>query len=300
LACPLCGGSRCERIDRIRHYQPTIIGSVSIDLSGLEFWLARCPECHFQFSTPRIPPEKLLACYAATNAEHWSIEVNPWERRYDVILDLLRRNSRGRRVLDVGCFTGSLLDYLGPQWTRFGVEPSVPAAEASRKRGVQILGATLDDIPAATEPFDAIVSVDVLEHINEPLPLFEKLRDYLKPDGILVLITGDTDAPTWRWMKGRYWYCSYAGHVSYFSASTLEHVGRRLGFQSAECRRLSHSRSRFLRHVKLGLFNVSYMMGVALGGLGLKRLKRLTVDAPAPSWMTAPDHLFCVMRRVPP
>jgi SAM-dependent methyltransferase len=297
IRCPVCQGTDCRSLGPIRHYQPTIIGSVAVDLSDLTFRLMQCATCRFQFSDPRIPPEKLLQCYSATDAEHWCIDVDPRERRYELIKELLVRHSPGRRVMDVGCSTASLLHYLGPEWDRFGVEPSVTASGVARKRGINILGATFDDIPKDIPAFDAIIAVDVIEHINEPIPFITQARNLLRPGGVLILVTGDTASPSWRLMKGRYWYCSYAGHVSYFSAATFAVIADELDMCCIENRRLPHIRSRFLRHVKMAAMNLAYTLGVVTGGLGIPAIRRKTVDSPGPSWVTAPDHIFQVMRR---
>lgn len=297
--CRVCGSADTRVVGPIRHYQPATIGSVVIDLSGLSFGLVRCVACDYRFSHPPIPQEKLLDCYAETEGDHWGFEVDGRERQYDVMAAMLERHAPGRRVLDVGCFTGSLLQYLGPAWERFGVEPSRAACRVATERaGATILGATLDDVPAGLAgTFDAVTAIDVVEHVADPLPFFRRVRELLRPGGVFLVVTGDTAAPSWRWLKSRYWYCSYAGHISFFSRRTLARVGAIVGFAEAESRRRRHIRSRFLRHVKQAMQNVAYGASVAVGGLGIRSVRRRTVDAPAPVWITARDHLFHVMRR---
>ena len=296
--CPLCGESKCRSVGPIRFIEPTTIGSSVVDLSDMKFHLMHCGACDFHFTHPRIPPEKLLASYAETNASHWGNEEDGYTRRYDTLKQMLERHAPGRRVLDVGCFTGSFLHYLGPGWDLNGVEPAVEAAKIAGEKGAKILGSTLEDIPADAAPFDAIVAIDVAEHINDPLRFFEQMRNRLGPRGILIIVTGDTHAPSWRWMKNRYWYCSFAGHVSFFSERVMKFLGRRLGMDIAEYRRLEHIRSRPLRHIKMLIYNVAYNIGVMAGGLGIPSLRKITSDAPGPSWITARDHMFCVMRRI--
>ncbi|MGD0768941.1 MAG: class I SAM-dependent methyltransferase [Tepidisphaeraceae bacterium] len=294
----MCGGQLCGVVGPIYFNKPTYFGSAPIDLSELTIRLLKCPDCEFQFTHPRIPPERLLVLYSQIEAHHWGIEVDSYERQYDIIGAMLARYAIGRRILDVGCFTGSLLKYLGPEWDRNGVEPSVAAAQITRRTGATVLGATLEDIPPRTPPFDVITAIDVIEHISEPFAFFERSRDLLKPGGVVLIVTGDTQSLTWKLMKNRYWYCSLPGHVSFFSGPTMKYLENRLNFQRLERCRRRHIRSRLLRHVKMLLQNVFYELGVAAGGLGIPKLRKLTVDAPGPNWITAPDHMFYAARRL--
>jgi SAM-dependent methyltransferase len=273
------------------------VGSCLIDLSDLTIRLLKCANCKFQFTHPRIPPERLLACYEKTSATQWGIEVDIHHRQYDVIRRMLEKNAPGKRILDVGCFAGSLLGYLGETWDRNGIEPSVAAAEQARRAGLKILGATLDDIPANFAPFDAVTAIDVVEHIAEPMPFFRKVREVLKPGGILVIVTGDTESLTWRIMKNRYWYCSLPEHLSFYSGSAMAFLETQLNFQRLNYEKRRHVRSHLLRHVKMLSQNVFYELGVAVRGLGIPSLRRITVDAPGRNWITARDHMFYVARR---
>jgi SAM-dependent methyltransferase len=226
------------------------------------------------------------------------MEVDGHERQYDIMGAMLERYAIGRRILDIGCFTGSLLKYLGPEWDRNGIEPSVAAAQITQQTGAKILGATLDDIPPDTPLFDVITAIDVIEHIPQPIAFFEKIRNLLKPHGIVLIVTGDTQSFTWQLMKHRYWYCSLPEHVSFYTGPTMKYLEGRLGFQRLQYSRRRHIRSRLLRHVKMLLQNVFYELGVATGGLGIPKIRKLTVDGPGPNWITATDHMFYVARRL--
>ena len=296
-ACPACGCIETQSAGVILHPEVPLVGGVPIDLDGMEFRLMRCPRCGFQFKFPPIPEEKMLACYAQASSGQWGLTVDPYHRRFDIMRALVETHSRGRRILDIGCFNGALLDYFGPTWERYGIEPSVQAVEVARERGIEILGATIEALPENQFQFDAILAIDIVEHINEPVPFFERVAGCLKPGGIALIVTGDTGAPSWRLLGSAYWYCSLPEHVSFFNRQAISQLASRVGMQPLVYHRSSHKRMRTLRLFKELLMNYGYLAGRSVGGLGIAALRERCVLRGAPYWFTSHDHMFCVLEK---
>ena len=294
--CPVCGSSRIVARGPILHPRPALVAGIPIDLGDEAYVLARCPACGFAFKDPRIPESELLRCYAKASADHWEDRPDPVTRSWDTLERTVERHAPGRAVLDIGCFNGALLEYLGAGWDRFGVEPSAPAARMARSRGVNVLGATIDDVPP--EPrFDVIMAIDVVEHIAEPLPFFRAVARRLRPHGAFIVQTGDLDAWTWRLEGSRYWYCSLPEHVSFYSRSAMTALAARTGMKSADHLRLPHDRQPARTRAIELLKNAGYVLGMRLHGFGVPALRRLVVDRRAPGWLTANDHMLHVMTR---
>lgn len=214
-SCPVCGSHEIGTVGPILHPRPPLVAGVEIDLGDNKYWLRNCPRCTFQFKDPLIPAEKLLDCYSRAPSDNWDLDPDPNMRQFDVLRDALRQHCSGRRVLDVGCFNGALLTFLGDEWRKFGVEPSKDAADLARQRGVDILATTLDDLDPGVGQFDAVLAIDVVEHVAEPMPLFKQFSDLLAPGGVLLILTGDNQAPAWKLQRSFYWYCSLPEHVSF-------------------------------------------------------------------------------------
>jgi SAM-dependent methyltransferase len=296
--CPLCVNSRCRKIGPILHPRPATVAGVRLDIDEQAFVLLACDRCGFQYKSPAIAEEKLLACYAASSEDFAGWVVNPYERRFDMMRDMILRATNGKtgRILDIGCFHGSFLDYLGPAWQRFGVEPSANASRVAQGKGISILSSTLDSLPSEVEPFDVITAMDLIEHLNEPMPFFTALHERLSPRGVVLLLSGDTDAWSWRLMSNLYWYCSLPEHCAFFNRRSLEFVSNELGFGLIDYRRLGHSRATLGHKSKDLLKNFGYLAARACGGFGVDRIRRI-VDRCGPGWLSARDHFYAVLRK---
>ena len=301
-ACPVCGGATTAS-GRIFHERHTQVAGVPIDLAGLDFHLRRCADCSFSFKDPPIPHERLMACYAAAAEDHWDLDPDPYRRRFDLYRRIVAShappaNGARPRILDIGCANGAMLVHFGDAWERFGVEPAARAAELATRRGVRILGPTLESVPDGLD-FDAVISVDVVEHVADPLPFFQRVARHLRPGGVCITVTGDTDALTWRLEGSHYWYCTITEHISFYNRRSLAALAARTGLEPVEQVRSSHARAGGglrLRHLAT---NSAFIVGNRLRGLGIPPLRRRFTEHHAPWWISAHDHLVHVMRRPP-
>lgn len=106
-----------------------------------------------------------------------------------VLLDLV--DPTGLRILDAGCASGGngeLLKHAGAREV-WGVELDQAAADEARGR---LDGVVTGDLATVTlealggEPFDAILAIDVLEHLPDPRAALARLVTMLRPGGTLV------------------------------------------------------------------------------------------------------------------
>lgn len=300
--CPICQTSDCSDAGPILHHRPHSVAGVPIELNGVDFRLRVCRGCRFGFKDPPIPEDKLLDCYARASEDNWGIAPDPHERKFDILRDLLVRHAPAppygqprRRVLDVGCFNGALLAWLGDGWQTYGIEPSRSASALARERGVNVLGATLEDVPYG-HAFEAILAIDVVEHILDPLPFFRRARDLLVPGGVLIIVTGDMHALSWRLHGSRYWYCSLLEHVSFYSADSIACVDRLVGLEPLTHLRGSHKRATLRQKASELVKNALFIVGSKVRWMGIGALRR-RMDRRGPGWLSARDHLFHVARR---
>ena len=101
-------------------------------------------------------------------------------------------SSTGAKVLDAGCGTGQNLANIVDAITfdAYGFDISGYAASFWKRRDLQkTCLASIDEMPFASESFQAVVSVDVLEceEVNEE-KAFKEIWRILSPGGYMVLL----------------------------------------------------------------------------------------------------------------
>lgn len=95
---------------------------------------------------------------------------------------------RSPRLLDVGCGTGGTLDRLRPYGEVVGLDLEPLALRFCRERGWRTLvQGSATALPFADNSFDAVVALDVLEHIPDDARAAAEIGRVLAPGGILLV-----------------------------------------------------------------------------------------------------------------
>jgi 2-polyprenyl-3-methyl-5-hydroxy-6-metoxy-1,4-benzoquinol methylase len=95
------------------------------------------------------------------------------------------------RVLEIGCGGGYTLEYLqraGRCSRTLGVELFPDAAHNARQRVDEVYEGNIEQLqlPISPESLDAVLCLDVLEHLIDPWRVVQKIHSLIKPGGILV------------------------------------------------------------------------------------------------------------------
>lgn len=147
--------------------------------------------------------------------------------------------SRGgaNRYLEIGCGYGFGVDIAARcfGWDARGIDPSPIAQRGARELGLRIEARHLTP-DAADEPerYDAIVAMEVVEHVPEPRDFLKMLRGYLSPDGAIFLST-----PNARIIENRSHPLLEAAlspgyHITIFSREGLATALRDAGFENVD------------------------------------------------------------------
>lgn len=96
------------------------------------------------------------------------------------------------RILEFGCGTGITLARLSEWAEAFGIDASSRALAYCMKRGLKNLHwidprKPFEPENPFLEPFDIILLLDVLEHVEDEISLLKMLRSWLKPGGSLLV-----------------------------------------------------------------------------------------------------------------
>jgi len=242
-----------------------------------DFHFYECRSCSFLFVEPVVGPEIYDDAYyrgkgadplVDYESEYTNYAATP--RNYE-FLDLYRlakihlgKNDAALaeepiRWLDFGCGAGGLLKFLRDRET-------VPLRDQERKieaSGFDVgsyaekLG-TVDNLKIWNRGeleilpvgyFQIVTCIEVVEHLPEPLPVFELLARLLAPEGLLLLTTGNLSSPAAKLMGVGFPYCVPEIHVSYFTPLSLKYVYDRVGLRPVKAQYLDGLRFKFLKNV---------------------------------------------------
>ncbi|MFK7884454.1 MAG: class I SAM-dependent methyltransferase [Phycisphaerales bacterium] len=284
VPCPICRSETTERGSSVHGDSPCVAG-IPIQLGHHASTLRRCTSCKLLFKHPFVPEEELIACYAESPEDNWEHDPNPRKRRFDTIAGLIEAHAPGKRVLDVGCSNAALLKYLGTNYERFGLEPSASASHVATSRGITMLGGFLEDLDPGAR-FDAILAIDVLEHLTDPASFMDLISRHLSPGGVLIALTGDHDAWGWRLQGNAYWYAALPEHQVFYCKPTIEHLARLTGMRLTSYRRTSHARQSVIRVLRDTIRGTLYGLAARSG----------FARGPAPGWLPNRDHMMFVLR----
>jgi SAM-dependent methyltransferase len=136
-------------------------------------------------------------------------------------------SNSGDKWLDFGCGTGSLVKFLSPRWESVGFDTGA-GVEFAKHNGIKLIGQ--NDLSSLAGTFDVISSIEVLEHVVDPLPLLEQIYSLLKPGGLFLFTTGNShsflgDIAKWSYVVPEI-------HVSFFSDGSSEMALKRAGFET--------------------------------------------------------------------
>jgi SAM-dependent methyltransferase len=107
--------------------------------------------------------------------------------RRRLVTDLLTRTQARGRILDLGCGTGGVLAHLGEFGTALGLDPAPEAAHYCRRRDLPMVIGSGMDLPFAPASFDAVLALDVIEHLDDDREAVRRLGSLLEPGGVLVV-----------------------------------------------------------------------------------------------------------------
>jgi SAM-dependent methyltransferase/organic radical activating enzyme len=133
---------------------------------------------------------------------------------------------RGKKILDIGCATGILLEMLQERGASevAGVEISAFAAARAGSKGLRVFNS---DITAADvgKDYDIITAFDVIEHVPDIHAFLSRVYELLSDDGVFVFLTPDAGSSEAACqMENWYGFKSSLEHIHYFSAESLRYA----------------------------------------------------------------------------
>lgn len=230
-SCLLCGNKSLTNHLTLRDYF----------LTQEEFTICRCGTCGYMFTWPQPEPQNLQHYYDspdyishANNTSDLLSKIYHFVRNHTLRskVKLIKRYSKGNRLLDIGCATGEFLNRCRLQgFDVRGIEPNENARLAGQKK----YNLPIDPVSAIKDledsSFDSITMWHVLEHVEN---LHERMREVfrlLKPQGTLILALPNPESDDARYY-GKFWAAwDTPRHLSHFNQKSVNHLAEMHGMK---------------------------------------------------------------------
>lgn len=230
--CPLCKGSSIQSVMSVKDH------SISQEI----FEVYNCASCSFVF-TQQVPDQEHIGRYYEGDAyiSHSDSRAGLVNKLYhkarSIMLErkqkLIKSYVVGKRHLDYGAGTGYFLEHMkrkGYQVKGIEIDSDARAfAKSNFEIDVDPPSSLMQD--QRNDLYDSISMWHVLEHIQEPHALLQKLHQVLSDDGYLfVAVPNHTSTDGQHY--GPYWAgYDVPRHLWHFSPKTMRDMARRNGFE---------------------------------------------------------------------
>lgn len=159
------------------------------------------------------------------------------------------------RVLDIGCGFGETLGYYQSRGCRaYGVEVDENIRRVADKFGYKIHVGLFDSNLYESNFFDYITMDQVIEHVSDPLETMRGIAKVLKPGGVAILSTPNSDG----WgakVFGRYWINWHVPyHCQFFSVNSMKLVAEQAGLSLERVKTITNTEWLYYQWIHLLAF----------------------------------------------
>ena len=232
--CPLCSGSNLlKKFDCIDH-----------STSKEKFTIVSCETCEFTFTNPR-PKDNSLGEYYESDMyiSHTNNNKGLFNWMYHTVrkyaigtkLNLLKRTSKNKNHLDIGCGTGEFLNACkNAGYKTKGIEPSKLAREQAIKNFNLSVSENTNLNQFKNNQFDSISMWHVLEHVPSVNKTIEEFNRILSKNGKVIIAV-----PNHKSWDAKYYREFWAGwdvpiHLWHFSNLSIEKLFLKYNFELIE------------------------------------------------------------------
>lgn len=205
----------------LNYTSPVSYSSHELDLPRRpELW--RCRECSSWYTNNILPKDVAEGLYkTGSSGSRWTPTPLEQGKSLAILKQLSAVFRADKKVLDIGCNTGELLDFARSRGCNTaGVEFSESCHGPLAEKGHGCFA----ELGMVTGRYDVITAFDVIEHVYDPPRFFSMCRDLLEDDGVLVLLTGNIHSMCARLCGPYWWYVNFPEHIGFPSGKFLRNT----------------------------------------------------------------------------
>jgi SAM-dependent methyltransferase len=230
MKCNVCDCPQWEVVFHAADYEHGVPGVWKI---------VRCSSCGLLAQDPLPNSADIGGFYPPSYSAYNSDTLISWLSRMVFVQDARRISQlapQGGSILDVGCGNGAALLAIGEMgFTRLaGLEINPAAVQRARDSGLDVRCSEVVDADFPDASFDLIRMGHVIEHVLDPVATLRRAYRLLKPGGILMGETPNTDCLDFSIFK-KYWGALHVPrHIFIFNDRNLRQALERSGFAQVE------------------------------------------------------------------
>ncbi len=240
MNCPLCLNPSTV---------PALTGTDFLfEATAKSFSLNSCPQCRCLFLNPMPDGKEIAGFYPS---QYWWNASRPGLlkqlesvyrrlalRDHVAFIVSAGRHANGRRVLDFGCGSGTLLGILKTRgFDVLGVDSSEEAARvADLENGVRVIAGSLEEASFEAGSFDVVTMFHVMEHVTNPRDILAEVFRILKPAGRVVIQVPNIDSWQFKMFGARWYGLDIPRHVIDYSKDSMLGLLSASGFEPKRVR----------------------------------------------------------------
>lgn len=212
------------------------------------FNIVRCTDCGLYYVNPRLKRKKLSELYnndEISPVDYYIETKKADEKTFRKRLKAIEKTlGRKGQILDIGCNIGTLLFVakdLG--WECFGLDINKKVREYFVGSGIDLKIGDVLEVKYPRRHFDVVVMNDLIEHVPDPKSTLLRVREWLRDDGVIFLVTPDGGSLMFSLLGKRWFHLKPNEHIYYFTKKSLSRLLTEAGFEIVFMRHLGRRRS---------------------------------------------------------
>ena len=280
--CPLCGTYNLSKKYSLNNYHFYFCSTCNLGFTHpmpTEEQLFQFYNSSYFNSSQFLKDTKLLIGYQNYLAEK---EIHLANAKY-LMKKLSRFWSEAPGVLlEIGCAMGFFLDYarsLG--WQVKGIDLAEDAVNFAKKDlGIDIFKGDIFSLNSDNNSFDACVSIGTIDHLKDPISVFNEISRILKPNGLLLITIGSiSELVPFHYRPPE--------HLFYFSRKSLKIALEKSGF---EVKSISNFWTRY---------SVGEFLARTFTYIGLKRSLKWALNLPGSIRVPTNEVIVIAKKKMP-
>jgi len=153
-----------------------------------------------------------------------------WPRLYQLLFSKIKekyirnyfKGEKNLSILDIGCGRGGFLMGLDSDiFEKNGIEINPEGVEICRRKKIDVYDKPIESIDFGEKKFDIITLWHAMEHLENPMALFKKVREIMKNDGIFVFQVPNNKSLGFRFGKENWFHLDSPRHLNIPNRKTI-------------------------------------------------------------------------------